>query len=117
MDRGTTGNAALLNNREFIEIDKIETENKRMASGYNLYGKVIRFTEKYSAKHRFKSGDVVELIDLKDLSSIENINWISREKTNPKIGDLFSVSIVSDNYIALNELTFLHPIKRFEKII
>lgn len=67
-----------------------------------------------------KSGDQVTLISL-DKSKFEGIsNWISREPSEPKVGDKFKVESISQpsinggtQWIKLVGLKYKHPIIKF----
>jgi len=61
---------------------------------------------------QFKKGNMVELISKKELI-YEESNWIEQEKSNPQIGDIFTVKEASGAWIDLEELTFSHPAEKF----
>ena len=66
----------------------------------------------------FKKGDKVRLIST-DIADIETTNWIEREKSNPSIGDIFTVQIDCDysfEFVTLNELLLSHPQSKFELV-
>lgn len=65
----------------------------------------------------FKKGDKVRLVS-KDQVSIKTKNWIQKERSNPKIGDIFTVLECKENseFVDLEELLLSHPKSKFEKL-
>lgn len=63
----------------------------------------------------FKVGDKIRLISKEQFKG-ENENWIENEKTNPQIGDVFTVQFdcSGGTWVTVEELLLSHPTQKFE---
>jgi hypothetical protein len=61
-------------------------------------------------------GDIVELISL-EKDKIQYEELFSQEKNPPKIGDTFTVKLISlDGWIKCEGLEYFHPQQNFKKV-